>query len=63
MNEYNFVVKLADREYVETYDLASRKVCVTDDCEHADRFVSKLDADYVAERLGGYVEDLSKGDE
>ena len=59
MSEIYYVVKLADNEYVESYDLGAREVGVTDNRNHADNFASRIDADYVAEVLGGYIEELT----
>lgn len=52
-----YIIKSNENEYVESYSFSDKKVVATDKKEDAKRFLSKSNADFVAEKLGYTVEE------
>lgn len=54
----SYILFFGEGDYVETYSLENKSVTTTHVKSDAYKFVSKIEAKYVSERLGCYVMSL-----
>jgi hypothetical protein len=53
-----YVLKLAENEYIETFDLANKEVSVIDDKYNAEHFHDHFRASYYADKFSCDLEEL-----
>lgn len=53
-----YILTFGDGEYVESYSLAGKEVTSTYEKEDAKVFASRVEADYIAEKIGCEVESI-----
>jgi hypothetical protein len=58
MKYLGYILSSDKDEYVESYSLGAKEVTVTDKKEDAIIFASRVEADYIAEKLGCKIESL-----